>query len=51
LDSACGEFGRALEAAVQDVEGKNKGEIEMKADRVVRRWLDMPLKFRDPANG
>jgi hypothetical protein len=51
LDNAVGEFGRSLEAAINDVEGKNKKEVEMKVDRVVRRWLDMPLKFRDPANG
>lgn len=48
LDTAVGEFGRALENALRNVEGKNKKEIEVKAERIVRKWLDMPQKFRDP---
>lgn len=49
LDSACGEFGRALENELSNVEGKNKKEIQVKSDRVIRRWLDLPMRYRDPA--
>lgn len=49
LDTAVGEFGRALDAELNNVEGKTKKEIKMKSDRILRRWLDMPLRFRDPA--
>ena len=49
LDNACGEFGRAVENALQEVEGKNKKEIKVKSERVLRKWLDLPLQYRDPA--
>lgn len=48
LDRAVHDFGSALEAALSDVEGKTKKEIEVKSDRVLRKWLDMPLQYRDP---
>jgi len=49
LDRAVFDFGSALESALSDVEGKTKKEIEVKSDRVLRKWLDMPLRYRDPA--
>lgn len=49
LDTAVGEFGRTLENELSNIEGKNKKEIQTKADRLMRRWLDMPVRFRDPA--
>jgi hypothetical protein len=48
FDSACCEFGKAVEAALHDVDGKNKKEIEHKMERVLRKWLDMPAQYRDP---
>lgn len=49
LDRSVGEFGRALENALAEVEGKNKKEIAVKSDRVIRKWLDIPMRYRDPA--
>jgi len=37
-----------VEAALHDVDGKNKKEIEHKMERVLRKWLDMPAQYRDP---
>lgn len=51
LDSACAEFGNALQGELNGIEGKNSKEVEMKSNRMIRRWLDLPLEFRDPANG
>ena len=48
LDNAVGEFGRALEAELSRVDGKNQKELDVKADRVLRKWLDMPLQYRRP---
>lgn len=48
LDNACGEFGRSLENELSNIEGKNKKEIAVKSDRVMRRWLDLPARYRDP---
>lgn len=48
LDRAVHDFGTAVENALSDVEGKTKKEIQVKSDRVLRKWLDMPLKYRDP---
>lgn len=48
LDNAVGEFGRALEAELSRVEGKNQKEIDVKADRILRKWLDMPQQWRRP---
>lgn len=44
-----GEFGRAVEGALGEVEGKNKKEIQNKSQRVLRKWLGLPAQFRDPA--
>lgn len=48
LDNACAEFGQALEAELSKVQGKNQKEIEVKSERVIRKWLDMPQQYRDP---
>lgn len=48
LDAACYDFGSALESEISRVEGKNQKEVDMKVDRLVRRWLDMPLQYRNP---
>lgn len=48
LDSAVYTFGRSLEAELESVDGKNKGEIKRKQERVLTKWLDMPQKFRNP---
>jgi len=48
FDNAVVAFGRALEAELDAVEGKNSKEINRKRDRVLRKWLDMPMKFRNP---
>lgn len=42
------EFGTAVDAALHDVEGKTKKEIAAKSERVLRKWLDMPQRYRDP---
>lgn len=48
LDNACGEFGRAIENELGKIEGKKQGEIDVKADRLLRKWLDLPAQFRSP---
>lgn len=48
LDTAVGEFGRALEAELKSVEGKNKKELQTKTQRILMRWLDEEPRFRDP---
>jgi hypothetical protein len=48
LDRACYDFGSALESELGKIEGKNQKEIDVKADRLVRKWLDMPLQYRNP---
>jgi hypothetical protein len=39
-----------VESALADVEGKNKKEMQMKSQRVLEKWLGLPMRFRDPAN-
>lgn len=48
LDNACREFGQALEAELSNVEGKNKKEIAVKSERVMSKWLELPMRYRDP---
>lgn len=48
LDSAVYTFGRSLESELEQVEGKNKGEIKRKQERLLNKWLDLPQKFRNP---
>lgn len=49
LDRACGEFGRTVEGALHEIEGKTKKEIAVKTERTLRHWLDMPQRYRSPA--
>ena len=48
LDNAVGEFGRALENELKKIEGKTQKDIDVKSERLIRKWLDMPLKYRNP---
>ena len=48
LDNAVGEFGRTVEAELNRVEAKTNKELDVKAERVLRKWLDMPQRYRDP---
>ena len=48
LDSAVFNFGSALKGELEGIEGKNKQEITRKQERVLRKWLDLPQKFRNP---
>jgi hypothetical protein len=48
LDNAAADFGRAIESALSEVEGKNKKVIKVKTDRVLRKWLGLPAQYRDP---
>lgn len=50
LDRAVYDYGSAVEAALGEVEGKNKKEIEVKSERVLRKWLDMPAQYRNPGS-
>lgn len=48
LDSAVYTFGRSLESELESIEGKSKQEIKRKQERVMNKWLDMPMRFRNP---
>lgn len=48
IDSAVYAFGSALSAELDSIEGKSKEEIKRKRERLVTKWLDMPMKFRNP---
>jgi hypothetical protein len=48
LDNAVVEFGVAVENELASVEGKNKKELKVKSERVMRKWLDAPVQFREP---
>jgi hypothetical protein len=41
-------FGLALEAELDSVKGKTEQAVEKKRARVLDRWLDRPLKYRNP---
>lgn len=47
FDKAVGKFGRAVEGAVRKVEGKGKA-LAMKQEQMLRKWLDLPLQYRNP---
>ena len=49
FDRAVFTFGRALDAELNSVKGKNDNEINRKRERVLAKWLDQPLKFRSPS--
>ncbi len=48
LDRAAADFGSAVEQALSEVKGKTDKEIQFKSDRVLRKWLDLPLEYRSP---
>jgi hypothetical protein len=48
FDSAVATFGLALESELDSVEGKNSKELNAKRDRTLRKWLGLPMKFRNP---
>lgn len=48
FDRAVLTFGSALEAELDSVEGKNEKTRNAKRSRVLDKWLDRPLKFRNP---
>lgn len=48
FDRAVTTFGSALEAELDGVEGKTKQQRDMKRSRILDKWLDRPLKFRNP---
>lgn len=41
-------FGTALDAELESVTGKKKEEVARKRSRIVDKWLERPLKFRNP---
>lgn len=49
LDNSVATFGSALEAELEGVKGKTETEINRKRERLLMKWLDMPLKFKSPA--
>jgi hypothetical protein len=46
FDSAVATFGRALQAALDGVEGKNNAAIAGKQSRLLDEWLERPIKYR-----
>lgn len=48
FDSAVITFGTALEAELDSVEGKTDKDINRKRARMLDKWLDRPLKYREP---
>lgn len=48
FDKAVVTFGTALEAALDEVTGKNEKSRASKRARVLDRWLDRELKYRSP---
>jgi hypothetical protein len=49
FDRAVITFGAALEAELDGVEGRNAKAIQGKKTRLLSKWLDEPVRFRDPA--
>jgi hypothetical protein len=49
LDRACFNFGAAIEGEIHHIEGKNQKEVDVKVERLLRKWLDLPAQYRDPA--
>lgn len=48
FDKAVVTFGTALEAALEEVEAKTDKARALKRARVLDRWLDRELKYRNP---
>lgn len=49
FDRAVITFGAALEAELDSIEGKNAKAVQAKKTRLLGKWLDEPVRFRDPA--
>jgi hypothetical protein len=49
LDNAVSEWGMAVEAAINKVEGKTDKERMVKAQRVLAKWLDQQVRYREPS--
>lgn len=49
FDRAVFSFGSALESELESIEGKNEKETARKRERTLHKWLDIPLKYRNPA--
>jgi hypothetical protein len=49
IDNAVAEWGMAVEAQLNKVEGKTDKERMVKAERTLRKWLDMPEQYRSPS--
>lgn len=41
-------FGSALQSELDQVTGKNKAEVAKKRQRLVDKWLGLPMRFRNP---
>lgn len=41
-------FGSALQSELDQVTGKKKAEVAKKRQRLVDKWLGLPMRFRNP---
>lgn len=48
FDQAVTTFGLALEAELDSCTGKTDKEINGKRSRVLAKWLDQPMRYREP---
>jgi hypothetical protein len=48
FDSAVATFGVALDAELDSIEGKTSKETNQKRDRTMRKWLGLPIRYRNP---
>lgn len=48
FDQAVTTFGRALEAELDSVNEKTTKGTVRKRERILQKWLDVPLKFKSP---
>lgn len=51
LDNAVFSFGDALEIELESQSGKTSEEVKRKKERVLRDWLGLPKKYRNPTMG
>ncbi len=47
FDEACLAFGAAVEAAIGEVESKNERAKAAMQENVLRKYIGLPMKFRD----
>jgi hypothetical protein len=48
FDQAVISFGASLEAELDSVHGKDEKNNERKRQGILSRWLDKPMKYREP---